>query len=259
MPGYIHITPGGGGKGSSEAAFLGPKYNPLYLGNGHAPANTAQDPAISAAWALRAVRRCGCMRATGSPDAAGPPRPRPILTTYEQAQKLMARREVFDVSKEPARELDRYGTHDFGRHCLLARRLLEAGVTFVQVTHSNYDTHNENFDFHLEQVGEFDQSFATLIDDLAASGLLAAHPGRGHVGVRPHAGDQLPLRPRPLGHRLVDLPGRRGDHGRATWSARPTPAAPRSSINRLAAATCSTPTSAPSGLTRPNRSKPTAV
>ena len=94
------------------------------------------------------------------------------LTTYEQAQKLMARREVFDASKEPARELDRYGTHDFGRHCLLARRLLEAGVTFVQVTHSNYDTHNENFDFHLEQVGEFDQSFATLIDDMAARGLL---------------------------------------------------------------------------------------
>ena len=48
LPGYIHITPGGGGKGSSEAAFLGPKYNPLYLGNGRAPANTAPDPAISA-------------------------------------------------------------------------------------------------------------------------------------------------------------------------------------------------------------------
>ena len=84
----------------------------------------------------------------------------------------MTRREVFDVSKEPAQELDRYGTHDFGRHCLLARRLIESGATFVQVSHSNYDTHNENFDFHLEQVGEFDQSFATLIDDLAARGLL---------------------------------------------------------------------------------------
>ena len=39
----------------------------------------------------------------------------------------MARREVFDVTKEPASDQDRYGTHDFGRHCLLARRLLEAG------------------------------------------------------------------------------------------------------------------------------------
>jgi hypothetical protein len=93
-------------------------------------------------------------------------------TTYEQAKLLMERRDVFDVTKEPARDLDRYGTHDFGRHCLLARRLLEAGVTFVQVTHSNYDTHNENFDFHLEQVGEFDVAFASLIEDLALRGRL---------------------------------------------------------------------------------------
>jgi Protein of unknown function (DUF1501) len=93
-------------------------------------------------------------------------------TTYEQAIQLMERREVFDVTKEPPRDLDRYGTHDFGRHCLLARRLLESGVTFVKVTHSNYDTHNENFDFHLEQVGEFDQSFSALLDDLAQRGRL---------------------------------------------------------------------------------------
>ena len=47
LPGYIHITPGGGGKGSSEAAFLGPKYNPLYLGNGRPPSNTTPDQALS--------------------------------------------------------------------------------------------------------------------------------------------------------------------------------------------------------------------
>jgi Protein of unknown function (DUF1501) len=171
LPGYIHITPGGGGKGSSEAAYLGPKYNPLYLGNGRAPSNTASDPALSAlgaagrqAMRMHANDRFARRRRTAETEA--------YTATYDQARKLMSRREVFDVSKEPARELDRYGTHDFGRHCLLARRLLEAGATFVQVSHSNYDTHNENFDFHLEQVGEFDISFATLIDDMAARGLL---------------------------------------------------------------------------------------
>jgi uncharacterized protein (DUF1501 family) len=171
LPGYIHITPGGGGKGSSEAAFLGPKYNPLYLGNGRAPANTAEDPALSAlgtsgrqAARMHLNDRFALRRRTAETEA--------YTATYDQALKLMARRDVFDVSREPARDLDRYGTHDFGRHCLLARRLLEAGATFVQVSHSNYDTHNENFDFHLEQVGEFDQSFATLIEDLAARGLL---------------------------------------------------------------------------------------
>jgi uncharacterized protein (DUF1501 family) len=45
-------------------------------------------------------------------------------------------------------------------------------VTFVKVTHSNYDTHHENFDFHIEQLGEFDRTFATLLEDLAQRGLL---------------------------------------------------------------------------------------
>jgi uncharacterized protein (DUF1501 family) len=54
----------------------------------------------------------------------------------------------------------------------LARRLLENGVAYVQVMHSNYDTHYENFDFHIEQLGEFDRPFATLLADLADRGLL---------------------------------------------------------------------------------------
>src|SRR5262249_56113932 len=61
---------------------------------------------------------------------------------------------------------------DFGRHALLGRRLLEHGATFVKVTHSDYDTHHENFDFHIEQMGEFDRTFATLIDDLHQRGML---------------------------------------------------------------------------------------
>ena len=91
---------------------------------------------------------------------------------YEQALKLMAQRDTFDVNKESDKDQTRYGKHDFGRHCLLARRLLERGVTFVQVSHSNYDTHNENFSFHDEQMGEFDGPFATLVADLADRGML---------------------------------------------------------------------------------------
>lgn len=171
LPGYIHITPGGGGLSGGDAAFLGPKYGALYLGNGQPPANTVRPGALtdvgaSAREALfqHANDRFAKRRRTAETEA--------YTSTYEQAKQLMARREVFDVTKEPERDFDRYGRHDFGRHCLLARRLLDAGVTFVQVTHSNYDTHNENFDFHLEQVGEFDQGFANLLEDLGASGRL---------------------------------------------------------------------------------------
>jgi uncharacterized protein (DUF1501 family) len=92
--------------------------------------------------------------------------------SYEQAAQMMSRRDMFDVTKESDADQARYGKHDLGRHCLLARRLLESGVSFVQVTHTNYDTHNENFNFHLEQLGEFDTPFATLIDDLANRGML---------------------------------------------------------------------------------------
>jgi uncharacterized protein (DUF1501 family) len=171
LPGFVHIQPGGGGLLGREAAFLGPKYGALVLGNGHAPANTARASSVGDAGASgremlrhhlndRFARR----RRTAETDA--------YTTTYEQALQLMNRRDVFDVTKEPERDLDRYGRHDFGRHCLLARRLLESGVTFVKVMHSNYDTHNENFDFHLEQVGEFDQSFSAVLDDLAQRGRL---------------------------------------------------------------------------------------
>jgi len=42
----------------------------------------------------------------------------------------------------------------------------------VKVSHSNYDTHHENFDFHIEQLGEFDRPFAALLDDLSDRGML---------------------------------------------------------------------------------------
>jgi len=92
--------------------------------------------------------------------------------SYDQAARVIARGDVFDISREDPKLADRYGRHDFGRHLLLARRLLEQGVTFVNVHHTNYDTHHENFDFHIEQLGEFDQPFATFLADLADRGML---------------------------------------------------------------------------------------
>lgn len=171
LPGHIIVTPGGGGGRSNDSAYLGPKYSSIVLGNGQPPSNSARDEGLTAAAddernSLRrhANDRFAMRRRTAQTDA--------YTYSYEQARQLMERRDVFDVAKEPAADHERYGTYDFGRHCLLARRLLESGVTFVQVTHSNYDTHNENFDFHLEQLGEFDRSFAALVADLADRGML---------------------------------------------------------------------------------------
>ena len=76
------------------------------------------------------------------------------------------------IEKQDEKELDRYGRHWFGRRCLLARTLLEQGVTCVKVTHHGYDTHAENFNFHVEQLDEFDKTFATLLGDIEDRGML---------------------------------------------------------------------------------------
>ncbi len=170
LPGHIHITPGGSGGSSNNAAFLGPKYASISLGNGEPPKNTALPESISAesdqrrnVFRARVNDHFARRRRWAESDA--------FVSSFDQARQLMERRDVFDVTKEPAADLERYGDHEFGRHLLLARRLLENGVSCVQVIHSNYDTHHENFDFHIEQLGEFDNAFATLVADLVDRGL----------------------------------------------------------------------------------------
>lgn len=172
LPGHIHITPEGSGGGiASDAAYLGAKYSAVRLANGEPPQNTQRNASLTEEADKRRNQfrqhvndRFAQRRRSAETDA--------YTFSYEQAEQLMARREVFDVTKEPAKDHDLYGKHEFGRHCLQARRLLEHGVPFVQVTHTNYDTHFENFDFHIEQLGEFDLTFATLINDLYQRGML---------------------------------------------------------------------------------------
>ena len=171
LPGHILITPGGGGGRGNEAAYLGPRFSSLAVGGGKPPQNTERPGSISEAdESLRqdirreAAKKFLNRRRTAMTDA--------YTHSYELALRLMTQRDSFDIAKEPQRDQDRYGNSDLGRQCLLGRRLLEKGATFVQITHSNYDTHNENFNFHLEQVGEFDRPYATFIADLAERGML---------------------------------------------------------------------------------------
>ncbi|MBI3855178.1 MAG: DUF1501 domain-containing protein [Planctomycetes bacterium] len=172
LPGHIKIRPSGGGGGrSADSAYLGPRFASIVLGEGKAPENTAcpADLTEESSKLREEFRRALNdhfleRRRTAETDA--------YTQSYEQAQEFVKQRDIFDITKEPEQDQKRYGLHDFGRHCLLARRLLEKGITFVQVRHSNYDTHNENFNFHIEQLGEFDGPFATLVADLAERGML---------------------------------------------------------------------------------------
>ncbi|QVL34159.1 DUF1501 domain-containing protein [Telmatocola sphagniphila] len=172
LPGHIHISPSAGSSfNKADAGFLGPQFASVTLGDGKPPADLLRPSGLThdADASRESLRQMlndkfAKSRRSAQTDA--------YASSYEQAAKVVARADVFDASKEDPKVAERYGKHDFGRHMLLARRLLEHGVPFVKVTHSNYDTHHENFDFHIEQLGEFDRPFATLLTDLSERGLL---------------------------------------------------------------------------------------
>ena len=102
-------------------------------------------------------------------------------TVYRRAFKLMDSdmKLAFDLSNEPAQVRDAYGKSRFGQGCLLARRLIERGVGFVEVSLGSvadgrfgWDTHQQNFPAVKELSAELDSGWATLMKELGERGLL---------------------------------------------------------------------------------------
>ncbi len=93
---------------------------------------------------------------------------------YAEAIRLMQSKDVkaFDVTQEDSKLRDTYGSGKFGQGCLLARRLLERDVRFVEVQLGGWDTHVDNFETMAEKCPEVDAAVAALLDDLARTGLL---------------------------------------------------------------------------------------
>ena len=167
LPGYVHITTRG--IVDQTAGFLQSKHEMMRLEGVKPPTNLQRPEGVPTELASRAE---GLRKQLN--NQFGGKRSRALIdsydTSFEQAQQLMARADLFE--KQDEKELDRYGHHWFGRRCLLARTLLEEGVTCVKVTHHGYDTHAENFNFHVEQLDEFDKTFATLLGDIEDRGML---------------------------------------------------------------------------------------
>jgi hypothetical protein len=93
---------------------------------------------------------------------------------YDETMKLMKSEDlkVFDLTQESADTRAKYGNSSFGQGALLARRLVQSGVRFIEVQFGGWDMHN-NIDQALGGTGQtMDSVFATLIQDLAANGLL---------------------------------------------------------------------------------------
>ncbi len=93
---------------------------------------------------------------------------------YDTTLQLMKSTDLkaFDLTAEPAEMRDKYGRNKFGQGCLLARRLVESGVRFVEVQSGGWDMHKQLADSMEDRGGEFDRTFAALISDLDSRGLL---------------------------------------------------------------------------------------
>ncbi|MBL8891334.1 MAG: DUF1501 domain-containing protein [Planctomycetaceae bacterium] len=98
------------------------------------------------------------------------------IQTYELAFRMQGEaREAFDLSSETAGTLAAYGTHVHGRQTLIARRLLERGVRYIQLWHGAgqpWDNHDNIEGQHRKLAGEIDQPIAALLSDLKQRGML---------------------------------------------------------------------------------------
>ena len=171
LPPSVSIKPGSGGFQYGDAGFLGPKYGALAFGDGKPPENILRHTSISDAddvarneFREQANQRYAAHRRKEYSEAHS--------YVYEMGRKLMERQDLFDTAKFPAAEVERYGTHEIGRHVLQARKMLEAGVRFVKVTSYGWDTHGDNFNGHKSLMPRFDQAFAAVVQDLSERGML---------------------------------------------------------------------------------------
>ncbi|MBI5767585.1 MAG: DUF1501 domain-containing protein [Verrucomicrobia bacterium] len=185
LPGFVVLQSGPrgprGGAVNWGAGFLPTTHQGVPLRGGVEPILDLATPAgISAAQqrqAFDAIRDLNLARAveTGDPEIST------RIAAYEMAARMQTSGpELTDLSKETAATLTAYGTDrdtpSFARNCLYARRLVERGVRFVQLYHTNWDSHGgpgENLNSDFEKVcREVDQAQAALVLDLKQRGLL---------------------------------------------------------------------------------------
>jgi hypothetical protein len=177
LPHFVCIQGGAGpgGMGATQGAgFLGVEYEPFFVQDASRPPNnTTLSPAVSG---KRFARRLALAKKLEEEFANAGARvaveDHQALLDKAAKMVLSPRIKAFDLSQESDAVRGKYGRTSFGQGCLLARRLVEAGVTFIEVRSNGWDTHQENFSRVPELAKQVDPAFAALISDLKERGLL---------------------------------------------------------------------------------------
>ncbi len=178
LPGYVTINPSPnfGGAINYGTAFLPAHFQGTRISdNGDLPNLRPQIASPLQRRQLDLIQEMNrdLARTPGAPDAV-----EGVIQSYELAFRMQDRvPALLDISREPQSVLDAYGVRpgpqgSFARQCLMARRLSEAGVRFVEITQSGWDHHNNLHQGLISQCGMVDRPTAALLADLEQRGLL---------------------------------------------------------------------------------------
>ncbi|MBK7642709.1 MAG: DUF1501 domain-containing protein [Planctomycetes bacterium] len=191
LPGFVTIDPpsGTGGAQNYGSAFLPATFQGLRIGSGRGGGRARRDTEEEAVAnihnerlstdaqrkqldLLQSLNREHARREHDSDEVEG------VIQSYELAFRMQAELpQLLDLSKEKPATLEAYGiggegTDKFGRQCLMARHLAEAGVRFIEVTHGGWDQHRNLREDLPRQCKEIDKPIAALLADLDQRGML---------------------------------------------------------------------------------------
>ena len=174
-PPYIVLTEPQGR--FSDSGFLGQRYKPFATGGDPNREPFAVEGIV--AEGVSDERQHGRRELLHELDSLGKAIPRnphfEHLDRCEQnAYDLMfgEARELFDLSKETDTAREAYGRNTFGQSCLMARRLVAAGVPYVTINYGGWDTHKQHFEIMRRKLPELDKGMSALLHDLSGRGLL---------------------------------------------------------------------------------------
>ncbi len=188
IPPFINIGQRLEGHGESEevkafttAGFLGSEFGPFNLPYPEDAAQSVRPPAgmVAGRFEDRYARYRKLVAASPQARYASDFQQESMVRAFDSAYRLLSsdQKQAFDLSLEDRRAFDRYNTSRFGRGCLLARRLVEAGARFIEVTTEyvpflHWDTHENGHTTAERMKEEIDRPIAQLIIDLENRGLL---------------------------------------------------------------------------------------
>ncbi|MFT5527540.1 MAG: hypothetical protein ACI9HK_005522 [Pirellulaceae bacterium] len=169
LPSFVRI---GRARGAGGAGFLGVEYDPFQMQTATRQPENTELPSTE----QRYHRRLGLLgKLEGQFEKnGGQQEVADHRKLYDKAAKIVLSPQMnaFDIRQESAAMRKAYGESEFGAGCMLARRLVETGATFVEVAAGNWDTHQDNFDKCKDLCQQVDQPYAQLLKDLKQRGML---------------------------------------------------------------------------------------